>query len=114
MSSASRGSRIAGTVVAVVTWFGLALQFYVSYRLMRENGHGTIAIVIRYLSFFTVLTNALVAITTTLPLLVPASRAGHFFSLPSVRAAVASYIAFVGIAYSLLLRHLSHPDGLAL
>lgn len=99
--------------MAAVAWLGMALQLFVSAGAMRANGHGWPFIVIRYLSYFTVLTNALVAITVTVPLAARASRAGRFFSLPSVRAAVACSIALVGIAYSLLLRHVWSPEGLA-
>lgn len=107
-------NRTAAGVVALVAWSGMLLQFYVSAGLMRGNGHGWPLIVARYFSYFTVLTNALVAVTTTVPLVAPASAAGRFFSRASVRAAVASYIALVGIAYSLLLRHVWNPQGLAL
>ena len=112
-ASAGRTSRIAAIVVAIVAWFGLALQFHVSAGLMRANGHGWLHIVVRYFSYFTVLTNALVAVTVTAPLVAPRSGAGRFFSLPSARAAVAGYIALVGISYSLLLRHVWDPKGLA-
>jgi hypothetical protein len=111
---AGRAGRLATIAVAAVTWLGLALQFYVSAGLMRANGHGLVTIVMRYFSYFTVLTNGLVAITATVPLVAPGSRAGRYFALPSVRTAVASYIALVGIAYSLLLRHVWSPEGLAL
>lgn len=110
----SRAPRVAAIAVAAVAWFGMALQFYVSAGLMRANGHGWLHIVVRYFSFFTVVTNALVAVTVTVPLVRPGSRAGRFFSLPSVRAAVASYIALVGISYSLLLRHIWDPKGMAM
>lgn len=106
--------RAGEIVIAAVTWFGMALQLYVSAGLMRANGHGWLHIVVRYFSFFTVLTNALVAVTMTVPLVWPRSGAGRFFSLPVVRAAVASYIAMVGISYSLLLRHIWDPKGLAM
>ena len=112
-SQPRRGARAATWVVAAVAWFGMGLQFYVSHGLMRANGHGLAHIVLRYFSYFTVLTNALVVLTMTLPLVAPGSRAARFFSHPSARAGVASYIALVGIAYSLLLRHVWSPQGLA-
>ncbi len=67
---------------------------------------------VTYFSFFTILTNLLVAIGLVLPLLMPNSGGGRFFSQASVTSALAAYIAMVGIAYSLLLRHLWNPEGL--
>ena len=112
-SLASRVRKPTAIVVAVAAWFGMVLQFYVSAGLMRANGYGWLHIAIRYFSYFTVLTNALVAVTLTIPLLSPRSGVGRFFARPSLRAAVASYIAVVGISYSLLLRHVWDPKGLA-
>jgi len=110
-SPPGRASQFAVIAVAAVTWFGMALQFYVSAGLMRANGHDLVTIIIRYFSYFTVLTNALVALTVTVPLVARGSRAGRYFSLPSVRAAVAGYIAVVGVAYSVLLSTLARWPG---
>ncbi len=67
--------------------------------------------IIAYLSFFTILTNLLVAVALTASLW-PRSRMGSFFSRPSLTAALAAYIATVGIIYSLLLREMWNPEGL--
>jgi hypothetical protein len=68
-------------------------------------------IVINYFSFFTILTNLLVALCATLPLLAPHTTAGRFFWRPSIQSATAVYIAIVAITYSVLLRHLWNPQG---
>lgn len=71
-----------------------------------------IGAVIAYFSFFTILTNLVVAIVLTFSLLVPNSRWGRFFSSAVVGSGTALYIATVGIVYSLLLRHVWNPEGL--
>jgi hypothetical protein len=101
------GSAMAS--IAVVAWFALVLQFLL---MVQRAAPGTaLHAVINYFSFFTILTNLLVACTATLPLLASRSTVGQFFLRSSTQSAVAVYIAIVGITYSLLLRHLWNPQG---
>jgi len=44
----------------------------------------------------------------------PQSGLGKFFSRPSVKSAIALYIAIVGIVYNLALRQLWNPEGFQL
>lgn len=81
--------------IAIITWFALMLQLYV---LLNNGGS-----ILNYFSYFTILTNLLVAISFTVP--------SPFFSKPEVRAGITLYIAIVGMVYSLLLRHLWKPAG---
>jgi hypothetical protein len=64
-----------------------------------------------YLSFFTILTNLLVALATTFSGVGRHSRPGGFFSQPAVQTAIAIYISVVGVVYSLVLRELWAPTG---
>lgn len=96
-------------VIAVLAWFALLLQFFL---MMQQAAPGTsLQAVINFFSFFTILTNLLVALATTLPLLAPNSAAGQFFLRASTQSATAVYIAMVGVTYSLLLRHIWNPQG---
>jgi hypothetical protein len=108
-TSLTRPMRSSKAVIAVVAWFALLLQLLL---MVHEAAPGTtLHTVINYFSFFTILTNLLVALCSTLPLLAPQSVAGRFFLRPSTQSATAVYIAIVGITYSLLLRHLWNPQG---
>ena len=98
---------IAGTIV----WLALILQFYLTARLSIDKGLGLWVGTVRYFGFFTILTNILVALAFTVPLILPRSRWGQFFSHANVRTAIAVYITVVGILYSLLLRHIWNPQG---
>jgi hypothetical protein len=89
----------------------VALQFYV---LMQNHaGISTTETVVRFFSFFTILTNLFVAAGYTLPLLVPASTPGRYFASASARDSAAVYIVVVGVVYTLLLSQLYHPHGWA-
>jgi hypothetical protein len=96
-------------VIAAVSWFALVLQLLL---MVHEAAPGaTLHAVINYLSFFTILTNLLVALGTTLPLLASHTLVGQFFLRPSTQSAIAVYIAIVGVTYSLLLRKMWNPQG---
>lgn len=103
---------VYAALTAIAGWFALLLQFPITIHTSRANGMTMIGAAVTYFSFFTILTNLLVAIGLVLPLLMPNSGGGRFFSQASVTSALAAYIAMVGIAYSLLLRHLWNPEGL--
>jgi hypothetical protein len=114
MSDVARitSKRVLMAAIAFAAWFALLLQFPLSIATSRANGMTLIAAVIAYFSFFTILTNLIVAIGLTLSLLAPNSRWGRFLSSTVVASGTALYIAMVGTVYSLLLRHLWNPEGL--
>lgn len=101
--------RASLAVIAIVAWFALLLQLLL---MVQQAAPGaSLHALIHYFSFFTILTNLLVAIGATFPLLAPQSIAGQFFLRPSTQSAIAVYIAIVGITYIWLLRHLWNPQG---
>ena len=94
---------------AALGWVALIFQFY----LIIINRTSSIAETItRYFSFFTILTNILVALCFTFLLLRPGSKWGRFFGRPVTLTAVIVYIAIVGIIYNIVLRFLWSPTGL--
>ncbi|MDO9435494.1 Pr6Pr family membrane protein [Hydrogenophaga sp.] len=99
-------------LVAVVAWFGLGLQLMLSLRLVQAQGGTLSGGLALYLSYFTVLTNLLVAVSLSWPLLRPHSTPGRWFQQPGVATAVAVNIALVGMSYHLLLRNVWDPQGL--
>lgn len=75
-----------------IGWFVIGLQYY----LIASKPDVTLPeAAIRMLAYFTILSNILGALAMTLPWLVPESKLGAFFSRPSVRTAIASYIIVV-------------------
>jgi hypothetical protein len=93
---------------AAVAWSALILEYYLT---ITEPGVPMIEAIIRYFSFFTILTNILVALALTLPWLAPSMRAGRFFDRPSVRTAILNYIIIVAVIYHYLLAKLWNPQG---
>ena len=103
--------RIYALCVAALSWVSLLLQLYLSIRMSTGNGQGALHGVWMYLAFFTVLTNLLVAITLTAPLLAPRTYWGGLFARPETINGVTVNIMLVGIAYNLLLRNTWSPQG---
>ena len=96
---------------AALGWIGLLIQFSMTIENSRAQGMTLVGGTIAYLSFFTILTNLLIAIALTSSLVAKVSSRG-LFSRPAVTSALAAYIATVGIVYALLLRDLWNPEGL--
>ena len=93
---------------AALAWFAILLQYYLT---VTKPGAPFIEATVRYFSFFTILTNILVALALTLPWLAPDTRLGAFFTRPSVRTAILTYIIIVAVIYHYLLAKLWNPQG---
>lgn len=106
MHGAARGWRI---LFAIVGWVGLLAQYALSLDAGTRSVFGSTVV---FFSYFTVLTNVLVALALTAPALFPDSRLGRWVASEGVRAAVAMYIAVVGLIYHTLLDATWNPQGL--
>jgi hypothetical protein len=73
---------------------------------------GLLGASIRYFSYFTILTNSLVAIGWGAHALHPQSALGRIFGRDDVRTAVTGYIVLVGVVYHLLLAADHDPQGI--
>ncbi|HEY2397059.1 MAG TPA: Pr6Pr family membrane protein [Rudaea sp.] len=111
---ASESQRLFAAGAAGLCWFALVLQLYLSIGRSIDNGAGVAHGIWMYVAFFTVLTNLVVAVVLTAPLLAPQSGLGRFCARPATIAGTAVNIALVGITYNLLLRHTWNPQGLQL
>ena len=100
--------RVYAALGAFLGWFALALQLYL---MLVQAPAAMLGAVITYFSFFTILTNFLVALVLTAAAVRPRAQWGQWVLRPSVQASTAVYIAIVGIVYQLLLRHLWNPQG---
>lgn len=99
------------TLAAVLGWAGLAIQLYLIFFARLSVGASLLGGLVSFFSYFTVLTNTLVATVLTCAVTPRESAARRWFLQPWVSSGVAVSIAVVGLAYSLLLRHLWHPEG---
>ena len=106
-----KANKVFLIVGAVLGWFALLAQLYLT---IVNNAIPVAESVVRYFSYFTILTNIIVASCFTALLLnFNKSRQG-FLSGARVLAAVTVYISVVGIVYNLILRFTWQPQGLQL
>ncbi|MEO6069437.1 MAG: Pr6Pr family membrane protein [Chitinophagaceae bacterium] len=96
-------------IVAVLAWVGLVIQFYI---IISNRVVSIPETIVRYFSYFTILSNLVVALYSSYTLLKPGGRLGKFFAQPNVVAAITLYITIVGITYNAILRDLWSPKGL--
>ncbi|MBA2499756.1 MAG: Pr6Pr family membrane protein [Chitinophagaceae bacterium] len=91
-------------IFAIIVWFAILAQFY----LIIENRVAPVPeTIIRFFSFFTILTNILVAVYFTMNAL-----GRNQFDKAGKLTAITIYITIVGLVYQLLLRHIWQPTGL--
>lgn len=94
-------------IFACIVWFAVIMQFY----LMMENRvSDTTETIIRFFSFFTILTNTLVAVYFSFQALESGNnpkinQAGNL-------TAITVYILVVGLVYQLILRQIWEPTGM--
>jgi len=95
---------------AVVGWFALLLQLYL---IIINRVASVPETIVRYFSFFTILTNILVAVSFTQVYLKGIAATGSFFTNPKTLTATAVYITIVGLIYNVILRFQWAPEGSA-
>ena len=96
---------------ALAGWAGLAIQQYLIFYSRWSSGASLLGGLINFFSFFTVLTNTLAVVVLSYALVRRDSAAKRFFLAPGISSGIAVSIVVVGLAYSLLLRHLWQPEG---
>lgn len=95
-------------LLAVLGWFSVITQLI----LMIENRTASITeTLIRFFSYFTILTNLLISIAFSSQALKGRSKWFPFFSKPATQTAVTLYILVVGLVYNLILRAIWSPRG---
>lgn len=106
-----RTSRITGIIGALLAWTAVILQFIL---ILQNRTHSVPETIIQFFSYYTILTNILVAccFTAIAKKRVPSERS--FLTDPGVLAATLVYIVIVGSIYNLILRALWAPTGLQL
>lgn len=100
--------RSVAFLFSLIGWFAVVTQFV----LMVESTENPMAeTVIRFFSFFTILTNIIVAAYFSRIALFEAGGLSTR-TRPGVLTAITVYIFMVGIVYQVALRHLWKPEGL--
>jgi len=94
-------------LAALLGWFALGLQLHLMFGYAALNGETPLLSILRFFSFFTVVTNTIAAISLSLS----AFGRSNFMTRPNTQAAIAVYIFVVSLIYTLLLRNLWNPSG---
>lgn len=103
-----QSARIIALLGALLGWFAIIMQLY----LMMENRVVSVPeTFLRFLAFFTIDTNIIVALCFTFIFLGNKTRLGRFFSKAGTITAITVYITIVGIVYNVILRSTWDPQG---
>jgi hypothetical protein len=92
----------------LTAWFALGLQLYLMVDKALADGTSVWRASANFFSFFTILTNLLVAVVLSAAVF---GRGSSWLVSPVTQSGTATYIAIVGFAYSLLLRKLWNPES---
>lgn len=93
--------------LGLIGWASVIGQYF----LMLDNSVAPIPeTTIRFFSYFTILTNGIVALYFT-GLLLPVDRRPRLLNAPGTATAITVYITVVGLIYQVVLRPLWHPEG---
>ncbi|MGK6352974.1 Pr6Pr family membrane protein [Parapedobacter sp. DT-150] len=95
-------------IFAALGWFAVIAQYYLT---LENRVVDIIETNIRFFSFFTILTNILVALYFSFEVLWP-PPAKPLSSRSGALTALTVYITVVGLGYQILLRHIWDPTGL--
>ncbi|MGF6770110.1 hypothetical protein P3T18_002589 [Paraburkholderia sp. GAS199] len=99
-------------IIAVIAWVSVIAQTDVTVQRMLARGYGVLDGLARMSSYLTNLTALACAVCfTCIALRGRGPAIVRFFRLPTVVTAVVVYMAFVGVAYNLLLRGLWTPTA---
>lgn len=100
---------IAG--LALIGWAALVLQLYLVVQVRWSMGASLVGGVINFFSYFTVLSNTLAAGVLCASAWPRKTALNRWLGSPAVAGCALLSIAFVGIAYNLLLRQYWQPEG---
>ena len=97
--------------IAIISWFGLVIQY--SHLIINASSLGLTKpeATARFFKYFTILSNIMVAVSTTAFFLFPKSGISNFLRKPFIISAITVYIFMVGVGYNLLLRGTWNPQG---
>ncbi len=94
---------------AALGWFAVVGQLILILQNRVLSVPGTI---VQFFSYFTILTNTIVALCYSFLLIDPGKKGRTFWVFPKTQAGIAVYILVVGIVYNLVLRFLWAPTGM--
>ncbi len=104
-------SKVLITAIFILECFALPVQYFL---LLHDTEFTIFEATIRFFSYFTILTNSLVALCSFFLLTTADTGLKQFFSKSTTQTAITVYILIVGLVYNIILRPLAEFDGLHL
>jgi hypothetical protein len=92
---------------AVISTFTIVLQFI----LMFNKSGDFSATIVKYFSYFTLLSNFIIALFFNIQVFFQKTKINNFFNHPSTITAITIYIIIVAIVYNIILRKNWSPTG---
>jgi hypothetical protein len=111
-SFSTRYISVFRALIAVCAWVALALQWHIVQSAALSAGLSSWTALGNFLSYFTILTNALIAFSFSVGLVAPGASPSRFFALSSFQTAVAGCIISVSLIYHIALARAWNPQGL--
>lgn len=102
-------ARLWRIVFAIVGLFALGLQY--GLMLAGSPTHDRFEMTLNFFSYFTILTNVLIALAMLTPAVAPDGAAGRFARSPIVRSGATLYAVVVALVYHFLLHATWDPRG---
>lgn len=97
--------RISALVFAILGWFAVIMQYYL---MLQNSTLSFLEMTIRFFSYFTILTNIIVALYFTFQ----AFKCTSIIGKSGILTAITIYILIVGLIYQLILRSTWNPTGM--
>lgn len=110
----NKARSISLLLIGLLGLVALLLQLYVMMKNAASNEISKPTALLNFFSYFTILSNLLVTISSLVAGLFPSTAYGVFFSRHTIRTAITVYILIVGIIYCIALRQIWNPQGLQL
>ncbi|MFD2200291.1 Pr6Pr family membrane protein [Shivajiella indica] len=101
--------KYSALIFAVIAWFAVIVQFYL---ILESQSNPIGETIIRFFSYFTILTNTLVACYFSSQVFELGEKS--VWNKPGMLTAITVYIIVVGIVYQIVLRPIWNPQGLAI
>lgn len=94
--------------IAILSWIAVVVQYYL---MLVNSTNTTLETTIRFFSFFTILTNSIIAVYFSILSFAYLMNQKHRLENPGTLTAITMYITIVGLVYQIILRSTWNPTG---
>ena len=99
--------KVIAFLIALAAWYAVVSQYFI---MLDERLVDILETTIRFFSYFTILSNILIAVYFS-AIVIQGNSRHRLLSSPGALTAITGYITIVGLIYQIALRHLWQPEG---